>query len=123
MSGIVSKAITALIARGQVCYFVKANKNIATVTEADLNKHTVDISADVPPTTVAVVVTCRRTGGTGTINLYPNEGTIEIGGLQNRTSSHVIAILNQRIQYKLSVINDTFDIDCFGYWVQGDPRS
>lgn len=100
--------------------FIGTNEKIADITEADINKHTVDISAYVPANCVAIVISARRVSGTGNILFFPNEGAQAItDATPGYLTTDVIAIVSQRLQYNLSVANDDFDLYMFGYFTEG----
>ena len=95
--------------------FVGANEKIGDgVTQADTNKHTLDISAFVPVDCVAISVLAKRTGGADSIYLYSNEGTTYFRG-SSEYHTFLVAIGNQRLQYSLETANDVFDIFMLGY--------
>jgi len=98
--------------------FKGCNVNIADVTESDTAKHTVDISAYVPENCVAIIVQGQRISGTGSLHTYSNEGSLPTY-INTVFYQPTIAILNQRIQYRLTVANDDFDIYMLGYWTAG----
>ena len=110
-----------ILSTGQI--FVPYNGKIADITEADTNRHTLDLATALNETRkiVAVNVSGTRITGTGYFHVYPNEGThyFELG-VWNTYPRGYCAIANgtQRLQYKLSVANDDYDIYCFGYVVE-----
>ena len=103
--------------------FVPYNAKIADITHADTNKHTLDLATALSETRkiVAVNLSGTRIAGTGYFDVYPNEGTyyVELGAYNAYSRGyHAIANGTQRIQYRLSVANDDYDIYCFGYVVE-----
>jgi hypothetical protein len=103
--------------------FVPYNGVIAAgLTHADTNKHTLDLAAALPETRkiIAVVIAADRGIGTGFLLAYPNEEAYWQGLYNSRHFSTIIVIANntQRLQYSLTVANDTFEVDCCGYVVE-----
>ena len=109
--------------------FVPYNGKIADITEADTNKHTLELAnaagtgaiAGETRKIVAVNLSSTRIAGTGYFHLYPNEGThyLELGSWNTYPRGYyAIANGTQRIQYSLTDANDDYDIYCFGYVVE-----
>ena len=106
---------------GQI--FVPYNGQIADITHADTNKHTLDLAAALSETRkiIEITVVAFRIGGTGYFYVYPNEGvdsTRACTASGARTEQVIIANGSQRLQYHLSVANDDWDLMCFGYVVE-----
>ena len=102
--------------------FVPYNNKIADITHADTQKHTLDLAAALSETRNIVVVHlgATRISGTGQFTIYPNEGTYNLIPAWPVANSEVWAILKNatnRLQYNLNVINDDWDLYCFGYVV------
>lgn len=108
---------------GAIVRFVPYNGKIADITEADTNKHTLDLATALSESRkiISVQVACLRMSGTGELWLYPNEGSNYYrlsAGIYTPPFCY-IKDGTQRLQYKQSVANDDFDLYCFGYVVAG----
>ena len=109
--------------------FVPYNGKIADITHADTNKHTLTLAnaagtgaiAGETREIIAVILTVTRVSGTGGFLAYPNEGTSS-GGVGSSSFVYpafvVVADGLQRLQYKLDVANDDFDLYCVGFVVE-----
>ena len=108
--------------RGYALIIVPYNGKIADITHADTNKHTLDLVTALAETRkiISISVGALRIFGTGGFNTYPNEGVTENSSQFLHTHSKTVIILGgaNRLQYKLTVANDDFDIYCFGYTVE-----
>jgi len=102
--------------------FIPYNAKIADISEPDTAKHTLDLEATLGETRkiIAVIVYAARVSGTGTLIVYPNEGTYGVSIIWS-TSLGTIVIKDgtQRLQYAQTVANDEFDLICVGYIVEG----
>ena len=107
-------------------YFVPFNDKIADITHADTNLHTLDLETalqilGIPETRkiIMVILAPSRVSGSGEFYTYPNEGS---KAMPFETfygfGSVVVADNTQRLQYKLSVANDDWDLYCLGYVVE-----
>jgi len=120
--GYTDKAVMAL-RKGQFTSFenVEPPVMIGQVTHPDTNAHVLDISAHVPPGCYCILIRGARQAGTGNLTAYPNSTaayTVDIDN-QNQKCMSVIPIVNQELKYKLSVANDQYDIEMWGYWYRG----
>jgi len=100
--------------------FVPYNGKIADINEADVLKHTLDLSATLPETRtiVAVILDATRVAGSGDLLYYPNEGTRPFGWIgANRGRFVIIAPGTQRLQYAQTNAGDDWDLYCMGYVV------
>ena len=108
--------------------FIPYNAKIADITHADTNKHTLELAnaagtgAIAGETRKIVMVGLRaiRIAGTGSLNVWPNEGAFRAyivtdGG---STTECVLAAGTNRLQYSLTVANDDWDLYCIGYVVE-----
>lgn len=94
------------------------NNKVADITHADTNKHEITLATmGLPLNVVAMIIVATRQGGTGGLNVYPNEGVYNLQGTYT-SNCMVVGIINQRLQYALSVSGDDFDLVCFGYWTR-----
>ena len=94
------------------------NAQIADITHGDLLRHELTLAAMGLPTNIRVLyLYAARVAGAGVLRFYPNEGVqfhvVTTTGTNIPTIA--LAIINQRIQYALTVINDDFDVFCMGY--------
>ncbi len=102
---------------------VPYNDKIADITHADTNKHFLDLAAALSETRkiISIKVAHKRIAGTGKIYFYPNEGTdlvITSSGDASTDRNVIIADGTNRIQYRLFVANDDFDLYFYGYVVE-----
>jgi len=113
--------------RGQI--FVPYNGKIADITHADTNQHTLILANGAGTGAIAgetrkiIAVQCAtvRIIGTGDFDIYPNEGATFMvcpGFLPYTGLWTIIAPGTQRLQYSLSIVNDDWDLYCFGYVVE-----
>lgn len=116
---------SATRSRGQI--FVPYNGKIADITHADTLTHTLDLAAALSETRkiIAVVVSAVRIAGTESLYAFPNEGawcnqitTVTWADVIANTVLIIIANNTNRLQYRLSLANDDFDLYCFGYVVE-----
>ena len=104
--------------------FIPYNALLAgALTEADVVVHTLDLQVALPEVRmiISVLVRASRTAGAGALNARPNEGAFELNvysGSANGPFNIVIARGTQRLQYRLSVANDIFNLYCFGYVIE-----
>jgi len=97
------------------------NADIATINESDTNKHTLDLATKLNENRkiIAIALTTARTAGTGSLNIYPNEGTTGISAPSLSDFALIIIKENtNRLQYAQSAANATFHVYCFGYYVE-----
>jgi hypothetical protein len=101
--------------------WVPKNGKIADITHADVNDHTLNLATALSETRniIALVLSCIRISGTGTMYGYPNEGaTPVVVPLYSASGLVIIKDGLNRLKYYLSVANDDFDLYCFGYVVE-----
>lgn len=102
--------------------WIPYNDKIADITETDTNKHFLDLETALSETRkiIAVVLRSYLQVGTGTISVYPNEGTTRanFSATDMELMPVVIASGTQRLQYAQTVANDDFDVHCMGYVVE-----
>jgi len=102
--------------------WVPYNGKIADITEADTNKHTLDLQTALSETRkiIGVIVFANRISGTGFLEVYPNEGAaaLYVSDTSDFSQIAIIADGTQRLQYDQTVANDDFDLFCFGYVVE-----
>lgn len=101
---------------------VPRNTKIAVITHADTAKHFLDLAVALSETRkiISVDINVQRTIGTGNFGMYPNESVTQGAAITylSYLQHVVIADGTQRLQYSLSVVNDSFDVYCFGYVVE-----
>ena len=122
--GYVDKAVSAHLASTLHAGFTPYNEKIADITHADTAKHTISLeSLGLPPTAIVLLLGAVRISGTGYLQVYPNEGVdlIRLGPAFNN-AVFPIAIILERLEYKLNVASDDFDVYCFGFWTVGQVR-
>jgi len=97
---------------------------IADIQENDTVQHIIDVSAIVPPGTVALLLRAIRMGGTGSLYVYPMSGTelFSLGSAVSTNPPFITPILDREILWKNTVANDDWDIYLFGYFVQKRTR-
>ena len=96
------------------------NDQIADITHADTNKHEITLAAmGLPNNVVKLHLGVTRISGTGVMQFYPGEGTRGVSVATGIAGHVAVIIVNERLQYKLSVANDDFDLFCLGYETQG----
>jgi len=88
---------------------------LGTCNESDTDIHYLDISGHVPSDCIAVELRVLRTGGTGTLEAYPDEGT-QHWSVNSILGSHLFNIQSQRIKYSQSVSGASFSFYGYGYW-------
>ena len=102
--------------------FVPYNAKIADITEADTDKHTLDLAAALGETRKIIMIwfTMWRISGTGEFLAYSNEGTEAQTGFTRGAHKWIIAVADgtQRLQYSQSTANDDWDLYCSGYVVE-----
>jgi len=101
--------------------FVPYNGKIADITDADTNKHTIDLETALSETRkiIALIITADRVAGTGELGIYANEGSRRINlQIGSRWGMVTIADGTQRLQYDQGVANDDYDLYCLGYVVE-----
>ena len=106
--------------------FVPYNGKIADITEADTNTHTLTLAngagSGAISTETRMIVSVRlkpsRVSGTGNFLCYPNEGVYTYTFSTTEEGEVGVAAGSQRLQYALSVVNDDWDLYCFGYVVE-----
>jgi len=101
--------------------WVPYNGKIADITHADTNKHTLDLETALSETRkiVAVILRDQRIAGTGNLQWFSNEGTLQYNkAVTMYPHTLVIADGTQRGQYSLTVANDDWDVFCHGYVVE-----
>jgi len=101
--------------------FTPYNDKVADITHADTNKHTITLEAlGLPSNAIVLLLTAKRITGTGSLRGYPNEGTNDLYlGIGTAQAGIVFAIINERLQYDLTVANDNWDLFCMGFWTSG----
>lgn len=119
--GYVSKAVQAHLGSTLHIGFTPYNAKVADITHADTNKHTITLAElGLPANAVALLLQANRVSGTGSLRGYPNEGVYPLylgqGSIQ---PGIVFGIINERLEYDLTVINDDWDLLCMGYWTSG----
>lgn len=98
-----------------VKFYRYVTAKVADITHADLNEHSVDLSAFVGSNGCAILVRTQRVAGTGTFNVLSNTGDA-IPYAYSQNGSHLVApVTNGVLYYKLSVINDDWDLYLGGY--------
>jgi len=101
---------------------VPYNGKIADITEADTNKHTLDLAAALGETRkiIGVQITPELIAGTGEFYFYPNEGAKTCAASEYGLNPPMVIIKDgtNRLQYNLTVANDDFDLYCVGYVVE-----
>lgn len=105
---------------GRQIHFTPFNDKVADITEADINLHTITLATlGFPLNTRILILGSVRVAGTGVFRVYPNEGgtALQIGGGAVERGKP-IGIINERLQYNLTVINDDWDLYCWGYWIE-----
>lgn len=99
---------------------IPCSRKIADLTQADGNKYFITMDEmELPANTVMLLLNVDRTAGTGVLRLYPHELLVHqdmVNG--NNAPPFVFFADNGRIQYSLSVANDTFELHCRGYVIQ-----
>lgn len=102
--------------------FIPYNGKIADITHADTNHHFLTGLAALLGETrkiIAIEVIAARAVGTGQLQVYPNEGSFAYVVQSGYTSGYIaIKDNSDQIEYKLTVANDDFDLNCFGYVVE-----
>lgn len=102
--------------------FVPVNLKILDINESDTSPHIVNISTPLSETRKILAITLmgNRVGGTGSLRVYPNEGS-QYSTISSMTTLHLHFIKEglQRLQYSQSVASDDWDVYCFGYVVEG----
>ena len=102
----------------KVTLFVPYNGKIADIAHADTDKHFLDLKTALSEKRkiIMVILYGLRKAGTGSFFMLPNEG---VSVVTTSTAKYALPIVikdgTQRLQYKLEVANDTFDLYCFGY--------
>jgi len=115
------KGQTATLNKKHLPKFVPYNAKIADITHADTNKHTLalDTALSETRTIIAIIVSCERIGGAGSLQYYSNEGTTAVKGADLWSQATIcMAAGTNRLQYALDTANDDFDLYCFGYVVE-----
>ena len=99
--------------------FTGMNEKIADISHADTNKHELRLDdLGFPSNIVKIILGARRVTGTGKLRVYPISGTQGFGMDEMATTQlegETVAIVNGKLTYSLTVINDDFDVFCFGY--------
>lgn len=91
------------------------NEKIYTgLTQADILTHHLDLTDLLPSNVVEMYVGVLRTSGTGIINVYPISGTHYLNVSAYIEAGKQCGIINQKLKYALTVINDVFDVYCLG---------
>ena len=104
---------------GKLVTFVPFNAKVADITHGDVNKHEITLATlGLPENVVVLELGVVRVVGTGSFLTFPNEGATDRNLSTETRFGGSIGIINQRLQYRLSVINDDFDVYCFGYWLE-----
>jgi len=101
--------------------FIPYNGKIADISEADTEKHYLDLEAALGETRkiIAIILNAVRVTGTGNFDAYPNEGTHEARiTFRTNTATIIIKPGTQRLQYAQTVAGDDFDLYCLGYIVE-----
>ena len=115
--GYTDKAVQAHMASILHAGLSGLNEKIADITHADTNKHTITLAAlGLPDNAIGLLLTANRVSGTGSLRVYPIEGTLGVA-LTGEISN--IVVINNRLQYDLTVANDDFDLYCIGYFTAG----
>ncbi len=90
----------------------------AGLTETDTALHFLDVSDRVPPGCVAVIVNAERKTGSGSLDYFPGGDDTKVAmRAQTLTATHIVALLDRKLYYKLTNANDTFDVSFFGMLV------
>ena len=97
---------------------------IADLQENDTATHIEDLSAILPPGTIAILIRGNRVTGTASLYAYPmSEDTVcKIGDSDAIKVPQIIPIKNRELKWANSVANDDWDIFMFGYFVQKRTR-
>lgn len=108
---------------------VPYNGKIADITHADTIQHFLVLAnatgtgaiAGETRKIVAVGLWAARIAGTGYLAAYPNEGVQALDLYSYDCWTNNIVIIKdgtQRLQYRLNVANDDYDLYCLGYVVE-----
>lgn len=106
----------------KVLRLIAANEKILDIQKNDTATRISSISSKVPPNCVGVILNVVRQSGTGSLDVYPNEGSAGIR-LTDVSTTAVLYIVNQRIKYVQTVANDDFDLYMLGYFIEGTIES
>jgi len=111
----VARIVTDFKVDGATALPVKILDITAAVDDA---AKTCDISAHVPPNTIAVLLCGGRVGGAGTLGVFPNQSTLGVSiGTYGPTG--LIPITGQLLKYKKSASGDDWDLYLVGYVIEG----
>lgn len=100
---------------------VEINQLILNLLNGTSNIDICSISAKVPPNCVAILLSVRRYGGTGTLLLYPASGSQSI----ERTPAEfdiLLPIANQELKVAVGTATDDFMICSTGYFIEGNVK-
>jgi len=108
------------LAAGKIPIFVPYNGKIADIAPGDTNPHYLDLAAALSETRTIISITPKttRVSGTGSMYLYPNEGTTVMNCGSGHQPAVIIASGTQRLKYALTVATDDWDLYCLGYVVE-----
>jgi len=126
--GYVDKALMAHLSSG-LHQYLRGNNQRAMIglTHGDVNKHSVICAQlGIPDNSIAVLIGQIRTAGAGVLAYYPENSVFGILGASAPSSDELDCILvplyENRLYYRLSVIDDVWDLYVFGYIVEGLVR-
>ncbi len=117
------KAVQAL-RKGQFTSFETVEPPVMIgngLTWPNSTPHLLDLSAFVPPGCYCILIRGSRQSGSGNITAYPNSTAAYTVDFDNQSQKcmSVIPIVNQELKYHLSVANDVYDVEMWGYWYRG----
>jgi len=94
---------------------------ILDLQENDTVAHTEDISAFVPPGTIAILLKIHRVSGTGDMKLFLRSTAVEVVAVSVK-GLQMVTIKNQEFKWANTAANDDWDIFLAGYFVQKRTR-
>lgn len=94
---------------------------ILDLQENDTTVHVEDLSAFVPPGTLAILMVPDRVSGTGSFKVYHRSHPTTSHALTSEVAG-LATIKDQELRWKNSVANDDWDIWLLGYFVQRSTR-
>lgn len=101
--------------------FVPYNTQIADINESDINTHFLDLATALSETRtiIGLLTHANRVSGSGSFNVYPNEGSniLTIGSGSSLDKLVIIASGTNRLKYAQSVANDDWNLLSMGYLV------
>jgi len=94
---------------------------ILDLQENDTATHVQDISAFVPPETLAILMIPDRISGSGNFLVYHRSTTV-LSSITDTDQLNLVTIKDQELVWKNSAANDDWDIYLLGYFVQRRTR-